>query len=182
MFCLTPRLICGQIEASDRRNHPHQISMISPRTFVQRLFTPLTSTILLATIVCFPERPAGAIELISNGGFEAGNFSGWTIPSFPGGFTNSGSWFIDTPGTETPLSAYSTAGNAAGGSFYAVTDQTWFSTHALSQTFTVPGAASSVVLSFKMFVNDYHGSSIVDPIGLDHTGPANQHARVDILT
>jgi len=123
-----------------------------------------------------------AIELISNGNFETGNFSGWTIPSFPGADTNSGNWFIDTPGTQTPLSGYSTAGNATGGSFCAVTDQTWFSTHALSQTFTVPGAASSVVLSFKMFVNDYHGSSIVDPIGLDHTGPANQHARVDILS
>ena len=157
--------------------------MISPlRTSVQRLFTPLTSTVLLATFVCFPERPAGAAELISNGGFETGNFSGWTIPSFPGGFTNSGNWLIDTPGTTTPLSGNSTAGNALGGSFYAVTDQTWFSTHVLSQTFTVPGVASSVFLSFKMFANDYHGTSIVDPIGLDHTGPPNQHARVDILS
>ena len=142
---------------------------------------PMASTILLAALVLCSERPsANAIELISNGNFETGNLSGWTIPIFPA-ITNSGGWFVDAPGTTTPLSGHSTAGNGLGGNYYAVTDQTWTSTHALSQTFTVPGPASSVILSFQMFANDYHGVAIVDPIGLDHTGPANQHARVDIL-
>jgi hypothetical protein len=38
------------------------------------------------------------------------------------------------------------------------------------------------MLSFQMFANDYDGGPIIDPIGLDHTGPPNQHARVDILS
>jgi len=146
-------------------------------------FEALASTVLLAMLAYFSaQSSARAIELISNGNFETGNFSGWTIPAFPGGFTNSGNWFVDTPGTTTPLSGNFTAGNGLGGSFYAVTDQTWASTHVLSQKFTVPGPASSVILSFQMFANDYDGGPIVDPIGLDHTGPANQHARVDILS
>ena len=155
------------------------VLLCSTRKLVSKRLAP---TVLLTTLICLSGKSLRAIELISNGNFETGNFSGWTIPSFPSGDTNSGNWFVDTPGTTTPLSGHTTAGNASGGNFYAVTDQTWASTHALSQTFTVPGAASSVILSFRMFANDYHGSSIVDPIGLDHTGPANQHARVDILS
>ena len=147
-------------------------------------FTRLVFTILLTAFICFSGSSSGsAAELISNGNFESGTFSGWSVPSFPSGvITNSGSWVIDVPGTTTPLSGHTTAGNAMGGGFYAVTDQTFSSTHVLSQTFTVPTVASSVILSFQMFANDYDSGPIVDPIGLDHTGPANQHARVDILS
>ena len=53
-------------------------------------------------------------------------------------------------------------------------------THALLQPFIVPGG-STVVLSFSLFVNSY-GGNFVNPIGLDFTDGANQHARVDILT
>ncbi|MEM7313457.1 MAG: PEP-CTERM sorting domain-containing protein, partial [Planctomycetota bacterium] len=49
-----------------------------------------------------------------------------------------------------------------------------------SDDFTVPGPGT-VIVSFDMFVNDADGGPIIDPIGLDHTGPANQHARVDIM-
>jgi hypothetical protein len=126
---------------------------------------------------------ATPIELITNGDFETGTFLGWTITNQAGG---SGTFFIDTPGTPTPVSGFPTVGSPANGSFYAVTDQTGPGAHALSQSFTVaPG--STVTLSFDMFVNDQSGSGgIVHPSGLDYTSGGtlapNQHARVDILT
>ena len=125
---------------------------------------------------------AGATELLTNGDFETGSFAGWSNNTLP---TSDplGGIFIDTPGTTTPSSGLPTAANAGGGSFYAVSDQGGPGTYSLLQSFTIPVGATSVVLTFDMFVNDHSGSGpIVDPIGLDHTGPANQHARVDILT
>ena len=120
-----------------------------------------------------------SFELIANGGFETGDFTGWTVTDLA---DSSGSFFVNADGT-TPLSRSATVGSATG-KFYAVSDQIGIGTHTLSQTFTVPGSAASVVLSFNMFVNDQSGvGPIVDPAGLDHrTFPnANQHARVDIL-
>lgn len=118
--------------------------------------------------------------LLTNGDFETGGFTGWTVTNLAG---SSGSWFIDTPGTTTPVSGFATAANAVGGSFYAVTDQTGPGTHALTQSFTVAPGASSVIFSFQMFANDQSGSApIVNAAGLTHTAGANQHVRVDLLT
>jgi hypothetical protein len=122
--------------------------------------------------------PAGAAELLTNGGFETGDFTGWNVSDLADG---SGSFFIDDADGFTPFSFHSTVGPASG-AFYAVSDQGGPGTHALIQNFFVPGAASSVVLTFDMFVNDWDGGPIVDPIGLDHQGPPNQHARVDLLS
>lgn len=123
---------------------------------------------------------AGAVELLTNGNFEAGSFAGWTVTDLAGG---SGTWFIDTPGTTTPLSGATTsgAGGGAHGSFYAVTDQTGPGTHILRQSFTTT-AGGKVMLEFDMFVNDYDSGPIVNGAGLTHTAGANQHGRVDILT
>jgi len=125
---------------------------------------------------------ASATQLLTNGGFETGTFAGWSEMTQAGG---SGSFFVDGAAALGPLSGNSTAGPAAG-SFYAVSDQVGPSTNALTQTFVVPGAASSVILSFDMFVNDSAGGPIIDPSGLDYTSGGtfnpNQHARVDILS
>lgn len=122
-------------------------------------------------------RAMAVTELITNGGFETGTLAGWTVTDLPG---SSGSFF-GASGLSAPLSGTATVGPAAG-TFYAVSDQVGPGTHALSQSFTVPGPVASVILSFDMFVNDSDSGPIVDPVGLDHTGPRNQHARVDILT
>jgi hypothetical protein len=44
----------------------------------------------------------------------------------------------------------------------------------------VPGPASSVILSFNLFVDTYGGIQ-VNPIGLDYSDGANQYARADLL-
>jgi hypothetical protein len=120
---------------------------------------------------------AQASQLITNGGFETGNLAGWTVANLTGSFP--GSNFFAISGTTTPQSASTTVGPASG-SFYAVSDGAGPGAHALLQSFTVPGPASSVILSFSLFVNSY-GGNFVNPIGLDFTDGANRHARVDIL-
>lgn len=123
--------------------------------------------------------PAGALELLTNGGFETGDFTGWTVTDLAGG---AGSFFIDGAAGFTPISIQGSAGPKTG-AFYAVSDTTGPGTHALAQAFTVPGPAASVTLAFAMFVNDWSGvGPIVDPVGLDHTAGPNQHARVDVLS
>jgi len=117
-------------------------------------------------------------ELIQNGDFESGDLSHWTVSDLLG---SSGSFFIDDNDGSTPLSTLATGG-PAGGSYYAISDQTAPGTHALSQAFSVTAGSGSVVLSFDMFVNDFSGDGpIVDTAGLDHNAVPNQHARVDIL-
>lgn len=126
---------------------------------------------------------SAAIELISNGDFSAG-LAGWTVFDQPGG---SGTWDASTVGLPTPITGYATSVLGVGGATpsggYAVTDQSGPGAHGLEQSFFVPGVASSVILTFDMFVNDQSGlGPIIHPAGLDYTASPNQHGRVDILT
>jgi hypothetical protein len=118
--------------------------------------------------------------LLTNGNFETGTFAGWTSTDLAGG---AGNWGVDTPGTTTDISGSATSalGGGAHGSFYAVSDQTGPGTHALAQAFTVAAGATSVVLAFDMFVNNYDGGPFCAP-GLNHTGSAVECGRVDLLT
>ena len=94
---------------------------------------------------------AKANQLIANGDFETGTFANWTVVDQVGG---SGSFFIDTPGTTTPVRSFATAANPSGGSFYAVSDQGGPGCHVLLQSFTIAPGASNVQLTFQMFVNN----------------------------
>jgi hypothetical protein len=134
---------------------------------------------LLAVGLSAPTVDAAAVELLTNGNFETGTFGGWTTTDQPGG---TGSWSISAPGTATPISGNPTASNAAGGASYAVSDQTGPGAHALTQSFIVAPGATSVVLSFQMFVNNWAASTEINPAGLDFTASPNQHGRVDLLT
>ena len=120
----------------------------------------------------------GQSELITNGDFT-NDLSDWTVASLAG---SSGDWFASGVGSITPRSIVTTTSvHGAAEGTYAISDQTGPATQVLLQEFTVPDMSTSVILSFDMFVNDANSGAVVDPIGLDHTGPANQHARVDIL-
>jgi len=123
--------------------------------------------------------PALSAELLVNGNFETGDYTGWTTSTQAG---SAGSLNIDTPGTTTPISGGATAPNASGGSYYSVTDQTGPGAYSLTQLFTVAAGTTSLNLSFEMFANNYDGVVFVDPAGLDYTAQPNQHARVDLLT
>lgn len=115
------------------------------------------------------------VELTTNGGFESGDLTNWML-------TDEGSGtFLVTSGTTPPGNGLFEAVGPASGAFYAVSGQGGPGTHAIAQEFEVPSKALSVTLSYDMFVQT-GATQTVDPIGLDHTGPSNQHARVDILS
>lgn len=129
-------------------------------------------------------------QLITNGGFETGDFTGWTVVNQAGG---EGDFFV-TNVNATSESGQLTVGPASG-TFYAVSDQLIAGAHVLLQPFTVPGPDRLVRLSFDMFVNDWDAGPSVDPAGLTFNPSGsvncpfdpldctpNQHARVDILT
>lgn len=138
-------------------------------------FSPKLSLFCLALLLVAVPASATLTELITNGGFEAGGV-GWAAVDLAG---SSGTWSL-TGDPISPLSDFATAGPASGG-VYAISDQTNPSTSVLFQTFVVSGAATSVILNFDMFMNNRSPATVIDPIGLDHTGPPNQHGRVDIM-
>lgn len=107
--------------------------------------------------------PALGLELLTNGGFESGSLSAWTLANRPLGspydpsVAAAGSFVINDAGGATPLSGLSALGPASG-DFYAISDMTAQGTHALLQSFTVPITTLAVKLSFEMFVYDWFGA------------------------
>jgi hypothetical protein len=102
---------------------------------------------------------ADSIQLIVNGGFETGDLTGWTAQTEP---ESNGEFSVAT-GTIAPLSGFSTVGPSSG-MYYAVADQHDVTAAVLSQSFTVAPGASSVVLSFDLFTNNYHNGVTTGPI------------------
>jgi hypothetical protein len=133
---------------------------------------------------------ADTVSLITNGDFEAGSLSGWTVANqlsatdYAGGTNAFGSFFLqDTSGT-LPVSGPLTGGAALlpySGNYYALADSTAPGAHVLLQSFIVPTDALRVTLTFAMYTYDWYGNG---PTGttLDYTSIPNQHVRVDILS
>lgn len=120
---------------------------------------------------------ARAGQLIVNGGFETGDLTGWSAFDQAGGALGA-TWFVSSS-TSSPQSGDPTPG-PDDGSFYALTDQIGPGSHMLLQSFTVPVGATSVMLTFDMFSDNWSGVS--DCGSTDFTNVPTQCARVDILT
>lgn len=155
---------------------------------VQHRATSRISLLLcgLLGLITSPLAVQAQTQLLTNGNFETGTFSGWTLADQAG---SGGSFFIGVPGADTPAVngfSFATAPNALGGNSYAVSSSDSPGAHALLQNFTVLKPGEKVTLSFDMFVNDQSQiGPIVDASGLDYTTGGtfddNQHARVDLL-
>jgi len=90
------------------------------------------------------------VQLITNGDFETGSLGPWVATSSAG----SGGHFYENSGGATPLNGFPTVG-ASGGTWYAVSDSFGPGINALSQSFTVPLGATTEILSYDLFVNDW---------------------------
>ena len=102
-------------------------------------------------ILLFASASARADQLITNGGFETGNLSGWTAAS-----TGDGNFTVNSAAV-TPLTFNATVGSNSG-TYYAVSDDySGSQTQTLTQTFTTPTSFQTATLSFEMFVDDVYG-------------------------
>jgi len=135
----------------------------------------LFSIFAMVSLICIaPIGPAHAfLELITNGDFETGDFTGWIKQGIGDLYSD---WYISS-GTTAPAGPQDTVG-PAGGAYFAISDTTGPAAQSLIQTFTVPTNSSSVILDFDMFVNNWWESTIIGT-GFDFNG--DQYARVDIL-
>ncbi len=91
-------------------------------------------------------------ELIVNGDFETGDFTGWTVGGYGGGgwVLNDGAFDPDSPDGPRP---------ALAGSFSAIAVQNGNGRHTLSQEIFVPeGATSGTLLRWRQEVRNHAGS------------------------
>ena len=151
--------------------------------------------------------PASAIELLMNGDFEQtvpGNApTGWTLFQQAGSI---GQFYTDAPGSELPsfdpgfrLDMPDNNLSGGGGRTYAVSapfsitdNSVGAGTHVLSQTFSLPGNATSLRLRYQFFAIDLGNlGDLEQPSGLDYTtggtfdpndtATFNQLARIEVL-
>lgn len=128
---------------------------------------------ILASSISTPSISA-PVELLTNGGFETGDFTGWTASIFP----NSNGDVQVVSGNTAPVSGETVTGPSEG-QFHALTGQEGPGAYSITQSFTVPAEVASLSLSFDAFaVSDAtFVAGDLDPNGM----VATQHARVDIL-
>ena len=136
----------------------------------------LNFKLLLVAAALTASLAQASTEIIVNGGFETGNFTGWETNE------KGGSALFVESGFVSPATAYPTIGPNTG-RFYALADGPLGAT-SLVQRFSL-GTVSSALLSFDMFVNS-GAANAVHVTGLDQTTGGsyepNQHVRVDILS
>jgi hypothetical protein len=134
----------------------------------------LAPAMMLAMGVSMAAVRAEASNLLVNGGFETGDFTGWFVTNEPGG---SGNWFVDGNGAPSPMAGFATPTLAGGGNFNAQTDQFGPGSHTLGQTFYYAGGALS--LDFDAYAHDQSGQAPTGE-GLDYTTVPNQHIEIAI--
>jgi hypothetical protein len=116
---------------------------------------------------------AAGIQLIVNGGFETGNFAGWTVNN-TGAYGND--FYVIANGANVPASGHPTQVNPGGGQFVAASDQFGPGGEELRQGFTVLPGYKSLSLTFDWFNNTHYPYMGMGIDGSDQAG------RVDILT
>jgi hypothetical protein len=114
----------------------------------------------LAALVMLLVPSASSAATIANGGFESGDFTGWTVVNQPGG---SGDWFVYS-GTSSPLNGFTIAAPPEG-THAAVTDQGGPASHVLYQDVALE-AGFKHTLSFDVYYNN-HASAFATPPSLD---------------
>ena len=133
-------------------------------------------TLLLAAAALGTAASASAGELLTNGGFETGDYTGWTanVQSGSSGSLN----VVANNGGTSPVSGFAYQLNATGGEFFSITDQGGPGSYSLTQSFTL-ATAQSVKISFQMFANNQAGVTFTN--GRDYATQPNQNAVVDLL-
>ena len=128
-----------------------------------------------AALITLAAGAANAQNLISNGGFETGDFTAWASNVQSG---SSGNLYVNGNGANSPQSGFVVPGNPGGGNFVALTDQSGPGSYSLTQAFTL-ASAGTVHISFNLLTDNNAG--VAYPAGRDLNTFPNQNAQVDIL-
>lgn len=140
-------------------------------TMMQKLSIATVGAALLA--VGITVKAANAASVV-NGGFETGDFSGWTATSQSG----SGGNLFNTAGGRSPRS-FSSIPGASEGTRYAVTDQSGPGSYVLFQDIFLE-AGSQHQLSFDWFAKT--SARLADRGNMDKNSSGNQQFRVDLVS
>jgi hypothetical protein len=140
-------------------------------TMMQKLSIATAGAALLAVGVTVKAADAASIV---NGGFETGDFSGWTTVSQGGSNGN----LFNTAGGSSPRSGFAIPG-ASEGTRYAVTDQGGPGSYVLFQDIFLE-AGSQHQLSFDWFAQS--AAPFFNPGTMNAFGPPNQQFRVDLVS
>jgi len=112
-------------------------------------------------------------QLITNGGFETGDLTGWT-PDIEAG--SAGNFYVMS-GTTTPLTT-STVLPPPQGTFAAVTDNNENGSYIIYQDITVPATGTT---AFSAIVYIECEAAYVSGTDLSYSPPPNQQVRIDII-
>lgn len=104
-------------------------------------------------LAAFLATPAASYEIVTNGGFETGDLTGWQV--YTETFGGSAAWFA-TSQSEAPITGYPLDPSAAG-SIQAACDQEVASTVILYRDFAVP-ATLKATLRLTYWINNLAGS------------------------
>src|SRR5262245_52842844 len=117
-------------------------------------------------------------NLIINGDFEAGDYTGWIANVQPG--SEGGLTVVPNNGGASTFSSLPYQLNPTGENFFSISDQTGPGSYSLTQSFTLL-SPTTVNVSFQMFANNWLGEVFNN--GRDFTtSNLNQNAVVDILS
>ena len=114
-----------------------------------------------------------ASELVVNGSFETGNFTGWNVAVQPG---STGDWLVYS-GTTAPISEF-TIPAPPEGHYAAVCDQFDVTSAVLYQDVTIPKGRTA--LGYTYYYRNLNGS-FDNPPTLDIIVIPNQQVRIDIM-
>ena len=129
-----------------------------------------------AALVASAATATHANQLIVNGGFETGDYTGWSTNVQDG--STGGLFVVPNDGGLAPTSTLNYAVNPTGGNYFSISDQTGPGSYSLIQSFTL-ATAGTIRVSFDMFTNNYADANF--PNGRDYTVIPNQNAVVDLL-
>ena len=142
---------------------------------MRTIYTRLICSFLVLAVVFAANIASAQTDLVENGGFETGDFFGWTVLNEPGG---GGNWYVYS-GTTMPESGNSFLSPPVG-IFAAVSDQTGNGSHVLYQDLTIPGGGEILCTAIIYYQNS--AEDFFTGPDLSYLTSPNQQARVDIIS
>lgn len=127
----------------------------------------------VAVVLFYCPMLAAQTNLLENGSFESGDFTGWTVVD-----AGLGQFSIES-GTTTPTSG-SPIPAPPDGTYASVSDQDGPGSHILYQDVYIRNDGRPTHLSFLLYWNNQF-AAWEDPGSLDYTFGPNQQLRVDIM-